>query len=289
MRLSERLAQASDILAAAGVEEPRREARLMLGYATGLDGAALLRYLTSEVEAPWFEYMVERRAAREPLAFILGRKAFWNFEIAVTPETLIPRADSETLIEAAVTAFPKRTVSSILDLGTGSGCLLFAALIEFPAAFGIGVDRSEGAAAMARYNAIVLGLGARTSFLCGDWAAALEAKFDLVLSNPPYIQTAVIPGLMPEVALYEPISALDGGVTGLDAYHGVIAALPALLAPGGVAILELGAGQATSVADLAVAAGLTPGMPRLDLAGLERALPLRLGGKKTFGDARRSR
>ena len=261
----------------------------MLGYATGLDGAALLHYLTSEIEAPWYEHMVERRAAREPLAFILGRKAFWNFEIAVTQETLIPRPDSETLIEAAVTTFPKRNVTRILDLGTGSGCLLLAALIEFPDASGIGVDRSEGAAAMARYNAIVLGLGARASFFCGDWAAALNAKFDLVLSNPPYIETAVIPGLMPEVAWYEPTLALDGGVTGLDAYHAVIASLPALLAPGGTAILELGAGQATAVADLAVAAGLTPGAPRLDLAGVERALPLRLGGKKTFGDARRSR
>ncbi len=289
MRLTDRLAQATAILQEAGVEEPRREARLMLGYATGLDMAGLLRCLTMELEAPWFDHMVERRAAREPLAFILGRKGFWNFEVAVTPETLIPRADSETLIEAAVWAFPKRNVARVLDLGTGSGCLLFAALIEFPDATGLGVDRSEGAAAMAQYNAAVLGLADRTQFVCCDWGAALDAKFDLVLSNPPYIESAVINSLMPEVAWYEPMAALDGGPTGLAAYHAVIAALPALLAPGGVAILELGAGQLEAVSSLAEAAGLKPGAPRADLSGVERALPLRLGEKKTVGEARRGR
>jgi release factor glutamine methyltransferase len=283
------LAQAASILAEAGVEEPRREARLMLGYATGLDMAGLLRCLTMEIEAPWYDHMVERRAAREPLAFILGRKAFWNFEVAVTPETLIPRPDSETLIEAAVWAFPQRTVRRVLDLGTGSGCLLFAALIEFPEATGVGVDRSEGAAAMAQYNAAMLGLAERTHFVCCDWGAALDAEFDLVLSNPPYIETAVIERLMPEVAWYEPLSALDGGANGLRAYHSVIAALPALLAPGGVAILELGAGQLDAVSALAEAAGLKPDPPRQDLSGVERALPLRPGRKKTVGEARRGR
>ncbi len=287
MSLSARLAEAACLLAAAGVEQPRREARLLLGYATGLDGAALLRHLHAEMPAPWFDQMVARRAAREPMALILGWQPFWTLELAVSADTLIPRADSETLIEAAMAAFPKRQVRRVLDLGTGTGCLLLAALTEFPRASGIGVDRSAAAAALARGNAARLGLAARTAFLCGDWAASLQGRFDLVLSNPPYIETSVIPCLMPEVAWYEPGLALDGGADGLAAYHAVIAALPALLAPGGLAVLELGIGQAEAVAALAAEAGLRPGPARLDGAGVERALPIRRGGKKTFGEAGR--
>ncbi len=289
MTLSERLAQATSVLEAAGVEQPRREARLLLGYASGLDGAGLLRHMNADLPAPWFDQMVARRAAREPLALIVGRQPFWNFELAVTADTLVPRPDSETLVELAVAEFPKRDVRRVLDLGTGTGCLLLAALVEFPAAYGVGVDRAAGAAALARYNAATLGLQARAAFLCGDWAAAVRGEFDLVLSNPPYIETAVIPRLMPEVAWYEPALALDGGADGLAAYGAVIAALPGLLAPDGVAILELGMGQGGSVAELAEAAGLRPGAARLDIAGVERALPIRPGGKKTFGEARRRR
>ena len=289
MTLSERLAQAASVLDAAGIEQPRREARLLLGYASGLDGAALLRCLNTDMPAPWFDQMVARRAAREPLALIVGRQPFWSFDLAVTADTLIPRADSETLVEAALAEFPKRDVRRLLDLGTGTGCLLLAALTEFPAAYGVGVDRAAGAAALARYNAGMLGLGSRAAFLCGDWAAALGGQFDLVLSNPPYIETAVIPRLMPEVAWYEPALALDGGADGLAAYHAIIAVLPGLLAPGGVAILEVGMGQADAVATLAEAAGLRPGAARLDVGGVERALPIRLGAKKTFGEVRRRR
>ena len=289
MTLSERLAAATAVLAGAGVEQPRREARLLLGYATGLDGAALLRCLNTAVEAPWFDEMVARRAAREPVAFIVGRQPFWTFEVAVTRDTLIPRPDSETVVEAALAAFPKRDVNLVLDLGTGTGCLLLAALTEFPAAIGVGVDRSAGAAALARHNAEWLGLATRTAFLCGDWSAAIGGRFDLVLSNPPYIRRSAIAGLMPEVAHYEPVLALDGGVDGLAAYQAIIAALPALLAPGGVAVMELGYGQAEAVAEMASEAGLRPGPIKLDLAGVERALTLRPGGKKTFGEGRRGR
>lgn len=289
MTLSERLAGAVAVLAAAGVEQPRREARLMLGHASGLDAAALLRHLHGDMPAPWFDQMVARRAAREPLAMIVGRQPFWTFELAVTADTLIPRADTETLIEAALAECPKQDVRRVLDLGTGTGCLLLAAVTEFPTAFGVGVDRAAGAAALARRNAAALGLETRTAFLCGDWATAVQGEFDLVLSNPPYVETATIPQLMPEVAWFEPALALDGGSDGLASYHAVIATLPGLLAPGGVAILELGAGQADAVGELASAAGLQPGPPRMDVGGVARALPIRPGSKKTFGEPPRRR
>lgn len=289
MRLSEQLVHGTAVLVAAGVDDPRREARLLLGHATGLDAAGLLRCLNAVVPAPLYREMLGRRAAREPLALIVGRQPFWTFEVAVNANTLIPRPDSETLVEAAIAAFPKRDVRRVLDLGTGTGCLLLATLTEFPAALGIGVDRSAGAAALARYNAHVLGLAPRTAFFCGDWAAALRGQFDLVLSNPPYVETAVISGLMPEVAWYEPTLALDGGADGLAAYQAVLAALPALLAPGGIAVLELGIGQAAAVAELAQAAGLRAGPTRRDLGGVERALMVKAGSKKTFGELHRGR
>ena len=275
MTLAQMLADATAKLAAAGIEQPRREARLLLGHATGLDNGALLRVLSWSMPVPGFEDLVSRRAAREPMALITGRQPFWSIELAVSCDTLVPRADSETLIEAALAAFPNRDASRVLDLGTGSGCLLLAALKEFPAAFGVGVDISPWAAAMARYNSHLLGLAGRTAILCANWADALNARFDLVLANPPYIQTAVIAGLMPEVAVYEPRAALDGGADGLDAYRAIMQALPALLRPAGVAIFELGAGQARSVARLAEAAGLVANAPRRDLSGIERALPVR--------------
>jgi release factor glutamine methyltransferase len=194
----------------------------------------------------------------------------------VSPATLIPRADSETLIAAAIAAFPERArVGRILDLGTGTGALLLAALTEFPAAYGIGVDVAADAAALAARNARANGLASRAMMLCGTWADALAGRFDLVLANPPYIETQAIGGLMPEVAEHEPRAALDGGADGLDAYRAIIAALPALLAPDGVAVLELGQGQAAEVAKLAVASGFpVPGL-RQDLGGIARAMVLR--------------
>ena len=275
--LSRLLGEGAARLAAAGIDDARREARLLLSHASQLDGAALLRSLPYACPAPDYEDFVARRAAREPLAYILGHQPFWTLDVLVSPDTLIPRADSETLIEAALEACPSRRVERVLDLGTGTGCLLLAALSEFTGAWGVGVDRAEPAARLARANAGRAGLDGRATVLCADWAAPLAARFDLVLSNPPYIESATIPALMPEVAWYEPRLALDGGQDGLAAYRAVIAALPALIAPGGLAILELGAGQADAVAGLARQAGLRPGPARRDLGGVERALPLRLG------------
>ncbi len=218
---------------------------------------------------------VARRAAHEPLAYITGRRGFWTFEVAVSPDTLIPRADSETLIEAALAVFPDRAaVSRVLDLGTGSGCLLLAALLEFPAAFGVGVDRVAQAASLAARNADSLNLSARSAFLVAHWAAPLVGLFDLVLCNPPYIETGAIQGLMEEVGRYEPATALDGGPDGLADYREIIPGLPAILSPGGCAIVELGQGQAPAVSALAHAAGLTRIAARADLGGIARALVL---------------
>ncbi len=219
---------------------------------------------------------VARRAAREPLAYITGTRGFWTFEVAVSPATLIPRADSETLIEAALAAFPDRAaVSRVLDLGTGTGCLLLAALLEFPGAFGVGVDRVPQAALLAARNAAHLDLSARSAFVAAEWAMPIAARFDLILCNPPYIDTGAIGGLMPEVGRHEPASALDGGADGLAAYREIIPALPAMLAPGGCAILELGQGQASAVGGLANAAGFTCIGARADLGGIARAILMR--------------
>jgi release factor glutamine methyltransferase len=219
--------------------------------------------------------MVVRREAREPLALILGRREFWGLEFAVSPATLIPRPESETLIEAAIAAFLHRPPPRlILDLGTGTGCLLLAASSEFPGAFGIGVDRSPAAAALAARNAASLRLADRASFVCGDWADALDGRFDLVLCNPPYIRSGDLGNLMPEVACHEPRSALDGGADGFAAWRCLLPALPRLLTPGAIAVLELGAGQAETAAELALQAGLA-GDLRPDLMGIPRALVLR--------------
>ena len=284
MTLGERLFQAAEVLAASGVEEPRREARLLLCHATGLDAARLLRCMAMDLPAPEYEHLVARRAAREPLAYITGFQPFWSFSVAVSPDTLIPRADSETLIEAAKQLCPVESVQRVLDLGTGTGCLLFAALMEFPHAWGVGVDCIPGAALLASHNAAALGLSLRAGLVCAHWAAPLAGRFDLVLCNPPYVQTGELAGLMPEVVGHEPASALDGGGDGLAAYRAVFRALPDLLAPQGMTILELGAGQAEAVSALALAAGLRPGEPYRDLSGVKRALPVWRAGKKSFGD-----
>ena len=280
------LCQAGQVLRAAAVDSPRLEARMLLAHAMGTTTDALLRDPRAPVPpqaATRFGDLLRRRAAQEPVAYLTGRRGFWTLDLAVSPESLIPRADSETLVEAALEALPERgAVRRILDLGTGTGCLLLAVLSEFPAAFGVGVDLRPGAAALAAGNARENGLGGRAYFLAGDWATALDGRFDLVLCNPPYIETAVVPTLDPQVACFEPASALDGGADGLDAYRTVCACLPALLAPGGVAVLELGLGQGAAVAGLAGAAGLEVRAVRADLGGVERALVFG-PPKKEFG------
>ncbi len=272
------LCRAGQHLRAAAIDNPRQEARLLLAHALGCRTEDLLRdprALVAESPARAFAAMVQRRLGQEPVAHILGQQGFWTLDLEVSPATLIPRADSEALIGAALEAFPDRgSVRRILDLGTGTGCLLLAALTEFPQATGLGLDLVPAAAALAARNAARNGLAGRAGFLVADWAAPLAGRFDLVLSNPPYIEQAAIPHLMPEVARHEPASALDGGPDGLDGYRSILPALPGLLAPRGRAVLELGAGQGPAVAALAAAQALRVVACHADLGGIDRALVL---------------
>jgi len=273
-------------LAEAGIEFPAREARLLVAHVLALPPGGLPDP-DRAIDGPAFDALLARRAAREPMALITGRQGFWTLDLAVSPATLIPRPDSETLIEAALAALPVHgAVRSILDLGTGTGCLLLAALSEFPLAWGLGVDLAEEAVRLAAANARANGLAARAAFVAGKWAEAISDHFDLILANPPYVESGSIATLMPEVARFEPRRALDGGTDGLDAYRVLLPALPALLNRNGVAVLEIGSEQAGEVAALALSAGFTAPALRRDLGGHARAVVLHAKGQeKSFGRA----
>jgi release factor glutamine methyltransferase len=265
-------------LAAAEIEAPHREARILLAHALGIDRAGFLRRRSGDLSAEScdrFLDLVARRAGREPAATILGSREFWSLDFTVSQDTLIPRPESELIIETALSLRTERSPRCILDLGTGTGCLLLAALTELPAAWGLGVDLSPAAAAVARRNAQRLGLAGRASIMVGRWTEAIAARFDLVLCNPPYIPAADIAGLMPEVALHEPRLALDGGADGLDPYRAVFAELPGRLSPGGTALFEFGVGQAEALRDLARSAGLTVQDVKADLMGHPRVMIMR--------------
>jgi release factor glutamine methyltransferase len=264
--LSDALAWAADRLRAAGIDSPRLEARLLAAHAAGLSSTDLIANRPQPFPAQPLAGLVARRASHVPLAYLTGVREFWSLPFHVSDATLIPRPESESVVAAALRCFPDAP-GRVLDLGTGTGCLLLSVLSERPQADGIGADRIPAAAALAASNAVDLGLADRAAFLCGNWADAVAGRFALILSNPPYIPTADLSGLMPEVACHEPRSALDGGPVGLDAYARIIADLPRLLAPGGAAVLELGPAQA--VAALARAAGLAV-VIEPDLAGIPR-------------------
>ncbi len=270
------LHRAAERLAAAGIDTARLDARLLLGEVLSLEPRAVFsrpQWEPSAAERERFDALLQRRLAREPMSHLLGRRGFWTLELKVTADTLDPRPDTETVIEAVLDGLPERErPRRILDLGTGTGCILLALLAELGGATGLGIDKSPAALAVARANADSLGLAERAAFHLGDWGAGLEERFQVIVSNPPYIPDGDIDGLEPEVALFEPRLALAGGPDGLDCYRALAPQIARLLAPGGVAVLEVGMGQAGAVAGLLAAAGLTLGGVRRDLGGVERCV-----------------
>jgi release factor glutamine methyltransferase len=261
-----------------GIDSAELDARLLAGAAFGLDLTGLIAAATRIVtpdEAARLEDFLRRRIAGEPVARILGVKEFWGLSLQLSPATLVPRPDTETVVELALEACrnqPQR-LRRIADIGTGSGAILLALLSEFPEATGVGTDISLEALRTARDNAVRLGLGPRASFVACNYAAALSGGFDLIVSNPPYIRSADIAGLEREVREYDPARALDGGSDGLDAYRAIAPEAARLLAPGGTLIVEAGYSQSGRIADLMVTSGLTPDLPpKADLAGIPRAV-----------------
>lgn len=260
--------RAATVQLAVSSDTPRLDAELLMAHALGLPrGDMLLRQ--RDLTAPEsFATLLDRRMSGEPIAHITGSRDFWTITLSVTPDTLIPRPDSETLIEAAVDHFIGRAPATILDLGTGSGALLLAALDQWPDARGLGVDMSAAALAVAQGNADRLGLGDRAAFRLNDWASGIAGPFDLLLINPPYIvQDLPLAGDV----LHEPASALFAGADGLDDYRRIAPALPRLIATGGMAGIEIGYDQRDSVSALVREQGLVVAR-RTDLAGHDRCL-----------------
>jgi len=262
-------------LRAAGIESPRLEARLLLAHAAGASQVDIVagREIADTDALARFDRLIERRIAHEPLAYILERREFWSLDFVVGPGLLIPRPESETLVEAALRRFPERDENlKVLDLGTGSGCLLLAFLSERKSAQGLGVDISDAALAWAQRNADNLGFSQRVRLVCGDWGRALSEVFDVVFVNPPYVKSADIAGLAPELAAHEPGIALDGGQDGLDAYRAVASVLLPRLSARGCAFVELGQGQAEAVSEIFAKAGFLVEGTVNDLARIKRCL-----------------
>lgn len=272
-------------LAAAGIDSPELDARLLVGAALGLDLTGLItqaaRLLTTD-DAARIEAMAQSRLTGKPIARIVGAKEFWGLSLKLSRETLVPRPDTETIVELALqcvrdirSAAPKLRIA---DLGTGSGAILLALLTELPHAFGVGTDLSLDALDTARDNARALKLDDRAGFVTCSYASALSGPFDLIVSNPPYIRSRDIDDLAIEVRVHDPLRALDGGADGLDAYRALTPQSARLLRPGGALVVEIGQGQSADVDALMTSAGLTADLPgKADLAGIPRAL---MGRKK---------
>ena len=262
-------------LRAAGIESPRLEARLLLAHAAGASQVDIVagRIVPDAEGLARLDRLLERRIAHEPLAYIFGRREFWSLDFAVGPGVLIPRPESETLVETALRRFPERDERlQVLDLGTGSSCLLLAFLSERKNAQGLGVDISHDALDWARRNAENLGLSERVRFVRDDWGRALSEAFDVVFVNPPYVKSADIGALAPELAAHEPAIALDGGLDGLEAYRTVASVLLPRLSARGCIFLELGQGQAEAVSEIFTEAGFLVEGTVNDLARIKRCL-----------------
>jgi release factor glutamine methyltransferase len=262
------------------IDSAELDARILVGAILGLDLTGMVTAASRRLiadEAMRLEDFARRRLAGEPVARIVGLREFWGLPLQLSAATLVPRPDTETVVELALEmrrAGPRSDRPwRIADLGTGSGAILLALLAESPDAFGVGTDISEAALRTASSNAVQLGLAPRAAFVACDYAAALSGKFDLIVSNPPYIRSADIAGLSIEVRDYDPLGALDGGADGLDAYRALIPQAARLLAPGGALVVEAGQGQSGEIQELIGAAGLTCKQPpRADLAGIRRAV-----------------
>jgi release factor glutamine methyltransferase len=255
--------EAARILREAGIATPELDARLLLCHAAGLSHEAYVAGAGGPVQPATlarFGTAIDRRLKREPVARITGTREFYGRGFTIAPPALDPRPDTETLIETALALVERRGWCdqrlNLLDLGTGTGCILVTLLAELPCAHGLGTDLSPSALVLAAANAARLGVGSRAAFMAADWLDGIDGRFDLVLSNPPYLASGEIAGLAPEVAAYDPMLALDGGADGLDAFRRIAAGAPKVLAEGGRLLVEIGAGQAAQVSDMVRAAGL---------------------------------
>lgn len=277
--VSEAIHHVAQSFRAGGVEEAEADARVLIGHALHLDRARLIAQSDRILEArevTVISALATRRLRREPVSRIVGQKEFWSLPIFVTPDVLVPRPETETVVEAALDFVIRSGLRleklRVLDIGTGSGVLLLALLNELKNAIGTGTDVSSAALDVARANAARCRLDSRCNFVVCNIAAGVEGPFDLIVSNPPYIAHDEIETLAPEVRDYDPRVALDGGQDGLDAYRSIAGDAKRILAPGGRLFVELGAGQDEQVRALFTKAGLSPGIPRKDLAGIPRVL-----------------
>ena len=276
------VAQVAVALSAAGFEEPRRQARRLVASALAISRTDLFGHpdrAVDEQQISRIRAMLGRMVECEPLSRILGKREFWGLEFALSAETLDPRPETETVVEAVLRSNPNRLAPlRFLDLGTGTGCLLLALLGEFPAASGIGIDIAEDAIRTAACNAVALGFADRALFLVCDWGAAVSAKFDAVVANPPYIASGDLQLAPREVACYDPWRALDGGEDGLRAYRAIATHLPRLLASNGIFVTEVGVDQADAVGAVMRNNGLALDGIEKDLAGIPRCVIARPGG-----------
>lgn len=266
-----------EALTCVAVETPRLDARLLLATALDCDASRLLMREQSHLatdQAKLYEGYIKRRALGEPVSRILGRREFWSLQFTLSSETLDPRPDSETVVETALSlkASENHNTLSVLDLGTGSGCLLLSLLKEWPSAEGVGTDISFGALETARLNARALGMESRATFLASDWLGAVAGSFDVIVSNPPYIREGQLSELQTEVCAYDPNRALDGGLDGLAAYRRIVCDLGRMLSRDGIVILEIGYDQEQDVRSILMAAGLTRIESHRDLGGHVRCI-----------------
>jgi release factor glutamine methyltransferase len=262
---------------AAGFDTPRLDARILVAHALGVEPSHLFTRSDEALGAQTrikIEKLIERRLAREPVSRIMGAREFWGLNFKLTPETLDPRPDTESLVSAVLELKSKFNDGPvrILDLGTGTGCILLAVLSEWPEATGVGIDINSGAVETAAENAVHLELSQQASFVVGNWAEGLPDSFDIVMSNPPYIAEDERSGLPLEVAKYDPSAALFGGADGLASYRALLPSARLVANPQGYLVLEVGSQQADAVSELLAAAGFTLEARKQDLAEIVRCL-----------------